>query len=134
MMDMTLDKQKWNVATGLGDTKRKKPRAVVKGYVGDIADGSAVLNGVVEDVSSGGFKMSNLSETFSDEDRNYMTVISGHGKHFKVLVRPCWSKQVGERLSIEVGFRIVEASWEWEEMIMNTVSENCYDDEFMFHS
>ncbi len=133
-MDMTLDKQKWNVVTGLGDTKRKKPRAIVKGFVGDLADGNNVLNGTVDDVSSGGFKMSNLSDTFSDADRNYMTVVSGHGKHFKVLVKRCWSKKVGDRMSIEVGFRIVEASWEWEEMIMHTVSETCYDDEFSFNA
>ncbi len=133
-MDMTLDKQKWNVATGLGDTKRKKPRAVVNGYVGDLADGSVVLNGTIDDVSSGGFKMSNLPDSFSDADRSYMTVISGHGKHFKVLVRPCWSKKVGSRLSLEVGFRIVETSWEWEEMVLNTVSDNCYDDDFSFQS
>ncbi len=133
-MDMTLDKQKWNVVSGLGDTKRKKPRAVVKGYMGDIADGRVVLNGNVEDISSGGLRMTNLPDSFSDKERNYMTVISGMGKHFKVLVRPCWSKQVVGNKSIEVGFRIIEAPWEWEELIVSTVSDSCYDNNFTFQA
>jgi hypothetical protein len=117
-METAVRSHNQETATGLMHVKRKHPRVEVHGYVGDVADGNFVLGGIVEDVSSGGFKMSNLPGTFSATDRSYTTVISGKGKHYRVIVIPCWTKKLGNDRSMEVGFRIVQASWEWAEFVM----------------
>jgi hypothetical protein len=125
-----------NQETGKGPTyiKRRHSRVNVHGFVGDIADGNFVLGGIVEDVSSGGFKLSNLPGAFSAADHNYTTVISGNGKHYRVIVIPCWTKKVGNGRSMEVGFKIVESSWEWAEFVLNTALPSGSGDDFSFRA
>ncbi len=105
-----------------GIIRRKNKRAIVKGFVGDIAAGNFVFAGIIEDISSGGIKISHLPSDFSVEKHNYRTVVSGDGKHYRVLVIPCWSKKNELTQTIEAGFKIVEAPWEWEEFVLDASS------------
>lgn len=105
--------------TNIQYVKRKHPRAAVEGFVADIADGNFVLEGNVADISSGGFKMSNLPYNFSATSRSYTTVISGDGKHYRMVVVPCWKMENG--IFLDVGFKIVQAPWEWSELILQAV-------------
>jgi hypothetical protein len=103
----------------MGGIHRRYHRGNVSGYSCDIADGQRFFGGVVEDVSSNGFKMSHLSDSFLGEKHNYRAVISGNGKHFKMLAKPCWRRQTASGL--EIGFKIVDVSWEWTEFVMDIV-------------
>ncbi len=102
--------------------RRKNKRTHVKGFIGDIADGNFVFGGIVEDISSEGLKISNLPSDFPITKHSYRTVISGDGKHYRVLVRPCWTKKDDLTKTMEAGFKIVDAPWEWEEFVLDAVS------------
>jgi hypothetical protein len=120
--------------SGLMSSKRRHPRVEVRGFVGDIADGNFVLEGIVEDVSSGGFKMSSLPGNFSAADRNYTAVISGKGKHYKVIVIPCWTKKIYNSRTVDAGFKIVQAPWEWTEFVLGSESLFGLGDDVSFSS
>lgn len=102
--------------------RRQSVRTPVKGMMGDIADGNFAFAGTVENISSGGMKISNLPKDFSIANQSYRTVVSGDGKHYRILVRPCWVKRDNLTNTTEAGFKIVEASWEWEEFILGLVA------------
>ena len=107
---------------GFLSSKRKYPRLDVQGFAGDIADGKFFVAGTVEDVSLLGFKMSNLPLNFSAANRSYTTVISGNDKHYRCVVMPCWTKKAENNLSVEVGFKIIQATWEWTEFVLSAAS------------
>ncbi|WP_136806183.1 hypothetical protein [Desulfosediminicola flagellatus] len=103
----------------MGGIHRRYLRAVVSGFSCDIADGHRFIGGNVENVSSTGFKMTAVEDTFPAEDFYYHTVVSGNGKHYKIIAKPCWKRQTDEGL--EIGFKIIDAPWEWTEFVLETV-------------
>jgi hypothetical protein len=133
-METTVKRRSPQISSGSLYNKRRHPRVEVQGFVGDIADGNLVLAGTVEDVSSGGFKMSNLPKSFTAANQSYTTVISGNGKHYKVIVVPCWTRETDSNRSVEVGFKIIQASWEWIELILDFASPSTLDDDFGFQA
>ncbi len=104
-------------------SKRKYQRVAVDGFSGDIADGRQVLAGVVSNVSSSGVRMSKVPDSFSAEKKQYVAVISGNNKHFKVLLQPRWTQRNKQTGSMDVGFKIIDSSWEWSEFIYHNVPE-----------
>lgn len=104
-------------------SKRKHKRLDVEGFFGDIADGKQVLAGVVSNVSSNGLKMSKVPDSFSAEKKHYVAVISGNNKHFRVCIQPRWSQRDEQTNSMDVGFKIIDSSWEWSEFIYHNVPE-----------
>lgn len=117
-----------------GQMNRKDRRAGVGGFVGDLADGNLVFGGTVADISAGGFKIVNIPESFSAEKHTYTAVLSGGGKHFRLLAKPCWRKQGAGRGNVEMGFKILDAPWEWIELTMNEIPEFDYEDNFGFQA
>lgn len=117
-----------------GVLKRRFQRTGVHGFVADIADGNSMLNGLVADVSSGGFRMTRIADTFVVAKHSYTAFISGGGKNYKVLVKPCWQKNDAGSNFVEMGFKIVDAPWEWMEFVLNTVSDTDYEDDWGFHA
>jgi hypothetical protein len=113
---------------------RRHSRVDVNGFIGDIADGNLVLGGTVENVSFSGFKMSNLPKNFSAAHRSYTMVISGNDKHYRCIVIPCWTKKTKTDSSVEVGFKIIQASWEWTELVLNAVSPHAVEEDFAFQA
>ncbi len=99
--------------------RRKNNRIRVKGVLGDIADGNFAFGGIGEDISSTGVKITQLPEDFYISSQSYRTVISGGGKHYRILIRPCWMKKDHLTRTAEIGFKIIEASWEWEEFVLS---------------
>ena len=66
-MDTEARRRGLKISNGLLYKKRKHTRFKVDGLVCDIADGNSILGGIIEDVSSGGFKMSNLPRNLDSE-------------------------------------------------------------------
>lgn len=112
-----------------GQLRRRYRRAGVSGFVGDIADGSMFIGGMIEDISAGGFRMTHLPPAFGAEKHSYATVVSGGGKHYRLLAKPCWRRQ-GRGNSVEIGFKILDAPWEWLELTMKEIPEFDYEDFF----
>ncbi len=102
---------------------RRYERAVVEGYKGEIAYGNQVISGVVNEVSPAGLRISQLPEDFSINRRHYIAVVSGYKKQFKIIIRPRWFKTIEDSDSLDVGFSIVDAPWEWLEFISKTIPE-----------
>ncbi len=99
--------------------KRRHERMELHGHIADIADGKFVYGGIIEDVSLGGLKMNSLPTKFAIEGRTYSVVVSGgtSGTHFKLTVRPRWKRTAQSGLSMDVGFRVVDAPWEWTDLV-----------------
>ncbi|EKD34225.1 MAG: hypothetical protein ACD_75C02423G0001 [uncultured bacterium] len=117
-----------------GQMNRKYRRAGVPGFVGDLADGNLVFGGAVTDISAGGFKITNVPESFNAEKHTYTAILSGGGKHFRLLAKPCWRRQGAGRGNVEMGFKILDAPWEWIELTLNEIPEFDYEDNFGFQA
>lgn len=108
-----------NAPTRMGGVQRRYRRGRVTGFQGDIADGHRVVGGMIDDVSATGFKLVQVDETFMAEKHTYQAVVSGNGKYYKVLAKPCW-KQATDK-GVEIGFKVVDTSWEWLEFVLDTI-------------
>jgi len=97
-------------------TNRKHERDAVKGYVCEVIDGNQVMSGIVCDVSSIGLKVSRLPAGFSATRKHYPAFVSGKNRHYKLLIRPCWSKKEEDNF-MDVGFKILDAPWKWMEFV-----------------
>lgn len=106
----------------LGMQKRRYRRNDVAGMIGEISGGNTVMRGNVTDISVGGFKISNIPANFDADKHAYKTVLSCRGRHFKLLVTPCWQRQGSDPYSIEIGFKILDSTWEWVEFSAQTLS------------
>lgn len=113
-----------------GQMRRKDRRAGVPGLVGDIADGNQVIGGVIHDISSGGFRIAHIPVCFSADKLTYVVVLSGGGKHYRLLAKPCWRKKGKGQDQDEMGFKIIDAPWEWFELTMLEIPEFDYEDVF----
>ena len=101
--------------------KRKYHRAVIPDFAGDLVDGRKIISGIVENISPGGFEIANLPQSFIAEKYLYRTVLSGAGRHYKILAKPCWRKTKGEYYT-DIGFKIIDAPWQWLELTLQKQS------------
>lgn len=95
--------------------KRKFERVQISGLYGDVAAGNLILNGLVDDISPGGFKLSQLPASFQNDKHVYTVILSKGENHYKILAKPCWDTKTEGKNSMEVGFKIIDAPWEWTE-------------------
>lgn len=117
-----------------GQIKRKHRRASLSGFMGDLSDGKLVIGGDIEDMSLGGFKITDIPRSFTGEKFTYTAIVSGGGKHYRLLVKPCWRKEGAGTEKTEIGFKIIDAPWDWVEFIMNEIQEFDYEDSFGFRA
>ncbi len=116
------DRKTINKTLQSGQRRRKYRRTLIPDFVGDLADGGKVIGGVVDNISPGGFEITNLPKSFAAEKHHYTTVLSGGGKHYRMLVKPCWSKKKGA-YHRDIGFKILDAPWQWLELTMQKNSK-----------
>lgn len=117
-----------------GQMKRKYRRSRFPGFVGDLADGKLVIGGNIEDISLGGFKITDIPLSFGAEKHTYAAILSGGGKHFRLLVKPCWKKQGSRKGNVDIGFKIIDAPWDWVKFTMKEIPEFDYEDSFGFQA
>ena len=96
-----------------GQIARKEQRNGTSGLTGELSDGRRVYAGELKDLSMGGFQMADLPMAFDSGYVNYTAIVSGGGKNFRLLVRPCWSRRHADQLHVDVGFKIMSAPLEW---------------------
>jgi len=118
----------------LGVRARKYPRAKIEGFVGDIADEKMAYTGTVIDVSAGGFKLADIPDSFMAKKHVYKTILSKTDKRYKILAKPCWKKHDIESRSVEIGFKIINVSWEWLAFTMDTIDQHSNENTSFFHS
>lgn len=106
---------------GLGRSSRRHRRAGLAGFVGDLCDGKAVYGCHLLDVSLGGFRVTDLPETFVACRHNYVAVLSGGGAHYRIVAKPCWKRPGKVSGCIDIGFKILDAPWRWIEFVMNEI-------------
>ncbi len=102
--------------------KREYTRIEVDGLGADISDGVGFFPGTISDVSRFGLCMSDLPKRINNKTEKMTVVVSGHGKNFKMLVRPKWSTETGLRKM--VGFQIVNTPWAWTDFVMQIEPES----------
>ncbi len=107
--------------------RRKSERLEIRGLIADISDKTGFYSGHIEDVSLDGVKITLLLKKFEVEPRQYITVVSGYNKNFKIKVQPCWHNQVSNGYYQEVGFRIIEPSWAWASFIQGMLPDEVED-------
>jgi len=104
----------------LGRQKRRYPRAMIEGFVGNLADGMRVVEGRVGNISTGGFEFINIPESFTAEKHSYTVKLASDGKYYKLLVKPCWRKAKSENV-VDIGFKILDAPLEWLAYTINNI-------------
>jgi hypothetical protein len=80
-----------------------------------MSDGKFVFEGMVENISRTGFKMTDIPAKFNTESEECTAVISSKSKNYKFSVRPTWSTEAG--IYKVVGFEILSAPAEWIELL-----------------
>ncbi len=100
------------------------------GFVGDLADGKLVISANIEDISIGGFKIVGIPGSFGADKHTYTAILSGGGKHYRLLAKPCWITPGAGEGKVDIGFKILNAPWEWVEFTMNEIPEFDYEDSF----
>ncbi|MDH4317275.1 MAG: PilZ domain-containing protein [Desulfobulbaceae bacterium] len=108
--------------------KRKSQRIDSQSITVSIADGNKIFEGVIDDISTGGVKISQLSNKFSPSHQKYVSVVSGNNKNFKILLQPCWKRSIRGGQYLEVGFEIEYPPWSWTEFVRKQLPENEIED------
>ncbi len=99
--------------------KRRHKRVRLHGHIAEIANGTFVYGGIIENISLEGLRLNNLPQEFSNREKTYYIVLSGTSpeNHCKLTVRPCWDRASGSALAVDVGFNIVEAPLGWRDLV-----------------
>lgn len=102
--------------------KRQQMRIKLQGYSADIADGSFVYGGIVEDVSLMGLRIKDLPHKFIVRGKYYTLVLSGGPdvRPYKLRVLPRWRRQKG--LFMDVGFKITESPLKWSDFVQHNLA------------
>jgi hypothetical protein len=93
--------------------KRRYPRLRTEQMIGDISDGRHVVRGRIVDFSTGGCRIVGLPKSFEAGNHTYTAIISNRDKHYKLLVSPRWSRSSDALAELEMGFKILDSTWEW---------------------
>ena len=101
-----------------GMTGRRHRRSAVSGMMANIADGKFLYSGRVVDVSAGGFRLQRNADEFAGNGMSYTVIVWIDRKRYRVLAKPCWIRNDGATRNQEIGFRIIDAPWEWLEMVL----------------
>jgi hypothetical protein len=117
-----------------GQMNRKQRRVGVLGFIGDLADDNLLVGGEIEDISMGGFKLTNIPESFGADKLYYTVILTGGGRHYRLLAKPCWRKKGLGQSRVELGFKIIDAPWEWVELALSMIPEFYYEDHFGFQA
>jgi hypothetical protein len=96
--------------------KRRHQRMTINNLWADVSDGKGFYSGMVTDLSRFGLRLTDLPLR-CDTSQRLSIVVSGQGKNFKMLARPCWTKK--DSTQKIVGVEIMNASWGWTEFVMS---------------
>ncbi|MEN8258955.1 MAG: PilZ domain-containing protein [Thermodesulfobacteriota bacterium] len=80
-----------------------------------MSDGDFVFEGIVENISRTGFKMTDIPRKFDPESCECTAVISSKTKNYKFNIMPSWTKEEG--IYKVVGFEIISPPAEWLELL-----------------
>lgn len=83
----------------------------------DVSDGQGFFSGSVNNLSRFGLCMNDLPANLDQSARRLSIVVSGHGKHFKMLATPRWIDEGAYKKNL--GVEIVNAPWGWTEFVMS---------------
>jgi hypothetical protein len=97
--------------------KRQQARMNLKGYTAAIADGKLIFSGLVDNISLGGLRLSEMPQKFELKNWKYTLVVSGGpgASSYRMTVFPCWRRK--NNFSQEIGFKIAEAHAGWKSFI-----------------
>lgn len=113
----------YNNSKGTDNTvNRRFERNSVKGYYSDVASSNSVCGGIVEDISLTGFKVSQLPDSFDDNQHVYSVIITHGDSRYKILAKLCWDKKLPGSDGVEVGFKIIDAPWEWAALAIDNIT------------
>lgn len=108
----------------LGRIERKNHRTEISGFVGDIAGSNSLVGGDIKNISCGGFMMESVPATFSAYKHTYTVVLTGGGKHYRLIAKPCWHSKSDKKRFVEIGFKIIDAPWDWLDLTLNDMPES----------
>ncbi len=80
-----------------------------------LAEGNFFFDGMVENVSRNGLKMTGIPNKFDAHTMACTTIVSGRGKNFKLKIKPSWVREDG--MYQDVGFEILSSPVDWVLML-----------------
>jgi PilZ domain len=101
-----------------GMIARRHRRSAVSGMTANVADRNILYDGMVSDISTGGFRLQRKADDFAGSSMSYTVIVSVGRQRYRILAKPCWIRNDGATRNQEIGFRIIDAPWEWLELVM----------------
>lgn len=104
-----------------GRRERRFRRTKISGFDCQIADGTSVFKGAIDDLSAQGFSMRNVPEAFCDESKIYRAIFSKEDSYFKITIVARWYRADSEGAGFQVGYKILDNDWKWVHFSMDVL-------------
>ncbi len=114
------NKQKANESI-FGRRERRFRRTKISGFDCQIADGTSVFKGSIDELSAQGFSMSKVPEIFCDESKIYRAIFSKGDSYFKITIVARWSRVDSDGSGYQVGYKILDNDWKWVHFSMDVL-------------
>jgi len=111
-----LKQQRNGAGESAGMVVRRDSRRAVNGFTADIAGSVSLVTGGIDNISKGGFKISAVPDSFTGSKHSYNVVLNGDGHYYRLVAKPCWKNKSAERGCVDIGFKILDAPWEWVDL------------------
>lgn len=91
--------------------KHKRMRAPL--LLGDLSDGTNVFQGIVEDFSTGGIRLADITDSYCFNNEICTVMVSTGQHNFRLVVKPCWYTKEIDGNNQKIGFKVIDAPWKW---------------------
>jgi hypothetical protein len=97
----------------LEENGRKTERHDTMGLMSNISDGKSTYIGIVEDISTGGLRISKVPASFDDTVGRCYSVVTGPEDDFTIALQPRWTRVTNNGMYKIIGFQIENAPEDW---------------------
>ena len=104
--------------------RRRHDRITMHHLLANLSDGHGFFSATIADVSRFGIRIANVSRKLNSNALFYWIVFATRKQHFKLKVRPAWTK--AQPPAQHIGLEIIHVPLGWLEFIME--SEGPYSD------
>ncbi len=104
---------------------RKSVRHATVGLMSNISDGKSTYVSIVEDISTGGVRISKVPAVFDDTAARCYSVVTGPENDFTITLQPRWTRVTNNGMYKMIGFRIENPPDDWTEFVREL--DTCVD-------
>ena len=99
------------------ENSRGSVRHSTVGLMSNISDGKSTYVGIVEDISTGGLRVSKVPASFDDTVDRCYSVVNGPRHDFTIALQPRWVCITNNGMYKMIGFQIETPPANWTEFV-----------------